>query len=58
MFVSETNECDDVNKNFCEQTCIDMRGGIKCACKQGYQLNQDAKTCSGKKTHTSSNSFL
>jgi len=42
----ETNECDDVNKNFCEQTCIDMRGGIKCACKRGYQLNQDAKTCS------------
>ncbi|KFQ99683.1 Cartilage matrix protein, partial [Opisthocomus hoazin] len=30
----------------CEQICISTPGAFKCACKEGFTLNSDGKTCS------------
>ncbi|KFP55856.1 Cartilage matrix protein, partial [Cariama cristata] len=30
----------------CEQVCISTPGAYKCACKEGFTLNSDGKTCS------------
>ncbi|KFP02845.1 Cartilage matrix protein, partial [Calypte anna] len=33
----------------CEQLCISIPGSYKCACKEGFVLNNDGKSCSGMK---------
>lgn len=33
----------------CSQICIDNDGSFECKCRNGYQLQSNAKTCLGKK---------
>lgn len=45
------NECsqslqDQAHRPLCDQQCIDLPIGYKCACKEGYQL-VDNSTCKG-----------
>ena len=32
----------------CTQICTDSYGSFKCTCYNGYQLQNDGKTCDGK----------
>ncbi len=31
----------------CQQKCINLVGSHKCDCVQGYELNNDKRSCSG-----------
>lgn len=42
----DNNECADPSVNKCEQVCINKIGGFSCACKPGFKLNKDGRTCS------------
>ena len=41
----DNDECE--GSTDCEQECINRNGGYECACKPGYELNADGKTCKG-----------
>ena len=44
------DECVN-NNGYCERdraTCKNVRGGFRCICKQGYILDGNGRTCSGK----------
>ena len=47
------NECSqslhDTKQTLCDQQCIDLPIGYKCACKEGYELI-DNSTCKGQCT--------
>ncbi|KFW11836.1 Cartilage matrix protein, partial [Eurypyga helias] len=46
---SESCTCKDLcatGDHDCEQICISTPGAYKCACKEGFTLNSDGKTCS------------
>lgn len=43
-FVKELDECE-LKDHGCEHDCINTLGGYKCACRIGYQLRNDSKTC-------------
>ena len=48
----EVNECSqslihDTKQPLCDQQCIDLPIGYKCACKEGYELVGNS-TCQGK----------
>ena len=48
----EVNECSqslihDTKQPLCDQQCIDLPIGYKCACKEGYELVGNS-TCKGK----------
>ena len=36
----------------CEQLCNNTEGSYLCACKDGYQLEDDGRTCEGECTDT------
>ena len=42
----EINECS-LNTDDCQQECININGGFRCDCFDGYTLNSDLKTCAG-----------
>ena len=44
FFVLDTNECI-VGTHDCNQTCINTVGGFICACRPGYLLLLDGKSC-------------
>lgn len=31
----------------CEHMCVNIQSGPKCVCSEGFQLNEDATTCTG-----------
>ena len=41
------NECD-IDNGGCEQVCINTFPFFNCSCEDGYFLNSDRFTCSGK----------
>ena len=44
---TDINECQKKNGG-CQQTCINIAGSYKCACRYGFVINEDSKTCTGK----------
>ena len=47
LLYSTENECETDNGG-CEHLCKDTLFSYKCSCRDGYTLNQDNHTCSGK----------
>ena len=47
------NECKE-KKHYCSQKCIDLKDGYKCACHQGFYLEENGFTCQGEWTKFSS----
>lgn len=41
----DNNECTDKKKTGCSQLCINTKGGYRCACNIGYNLQADGKSC-------------
>jgi len=41
----DNDECKDPKINNCQQLCINSKGGFKCACNNGYTLQNDKKSC-------------
>ena len=39
------NYCSDRKLNFCSQICINVTQGYRCACKAGYRLQDDKRSC-------------
>ncbi|XP_065051806.1 prolow-density lipoprotein receptor-related protein 1-like isoform X1 [Rhopilema esculentum] len=39
------NYCSDRKLNFCSQICINLTQGYSCACKAGYRLQDDKRSC-------------
>lgn len=44
LFQRKSDECA-LKAHGCEQDCINTREGYKCACRLGYKLRYDQKTC-------------
>ena len=42
------NECLQDDNAGCEQGCINNQGGFECFCGNGYTLDENGQTCSGK----------
>ena len=42
----DVNECSNKNAG-CSQSCVNTPGSYHCACKIGYTLAADKKTCNG-----------
>lgn len=36
VILTDINECDDPNSNFCEGVCTNTPGSYTCHCKDGY----------------------
>ena len=47
VFLLDVNECDNNNGN-CQHTCQNLYGRHRCLCRDGYSLDSNEKTCSGK----------
>ncbi|PKU33354.1 hypothetical protein llap_16342 [Limosa lapponica baueri] len=47
VFSSVVSDLCATGDHDCEQICISTPGAYKCACKEGFTLNNDGKTCSG-----------
>ena len=45
--IVDYNECAIFNGN-CSQFCFNTIGSYMCSCQNGYALNADGRTCSGK----------
>lgn len=41
----DLDECTNSTFNRCQQTCINSVGSYQCACHEGFQLQEDEKTC-------------
>ena len=37
--------CDTANNGGCSQLCYKKMGNYKCACKSGFTLGEDGKSC-------------
>ena len=42
----EINECT-MNTDDCEQECINIEGGFRCDCFEGYILDDNGRNCLG-----------
>lgn len=49
LFV-DFNECKEKNNMNCDHFCVNVKEGYKCACRDGYLLDPDEKTCIGELT--------
>lgn len=47
LFLAVVSDLCATGDHDCEQICISTPGSYKCACKEGFTLNNDGKTCSG-----------
>ena len=50
LFLLDINECD-ANNGGCDQTCVNNYGSFECKCNDGFVLEDDKKSCSGKCLH-------
>ncbi|XP_046644304.1 epidermal growth factor-like protein 7 isoform X2 [Daphnia pulicaria] len=42
---SDLDECAAPSSNLCQQTCINSAGSYQCACHDGFQLQDDGRSC-------------
>ena len=42
----DVKNCID-GKHDCEHKCIELEGGYRCECNDGYRLQNDSKSCEG-----------
>ncbi|KAI9564257.1 hypothetical protein GHT06_007995 [Daphnia sinensis] len=42
---SDLDECSAPGSNVCQQTCINSAGSYQCACHEGFQLQDDGRSC-------------
>lgn len=51
MLYADVNECGNSSLNLCTFTdsCLNTVGSYNCSCPIGYLLENDGRTCSGKK---------
>ena len=52
----DINECS-TNNGDCSHDCENTEGGYYCVCHQGYDLEQDEKTCASKYINDNKKSF-
>jgi len=45
---SDVEECL-IDTHNCSQLCVELDGGFKCDCSDGYELGNDGITCEGKR---------
>ena len=43
----DIKECDNGKNEICEQRCIELEGGFRCGCDNGYKLRNDNVSCEG-----------
>lgn len=51
---TDVNECDpSLNLNMCSDpdTCVNSDGSYECSCSPGFKLENDMRTCKGKKKY-------
>ena len=52
LLIADVNECvlpsSDYRKHNCDQLCNNTFGGFTCACREGWWLDTDGHTCTGK----------
>ena len=48
--ISDIKECS-IGTHNCSQLCIELDGGYRCGCYDGYDLEKDGITCKGIKPH-------
>ncbi|CAK8691087.1 unnamed protein product [Clavelina lepadiformis] len=41
----DDNECEDDDKNDCEQICVNTEGSYTCECRDGFTLQEDGRSC-------------
>lgn len=44
---ADVNECD-INNGNCQQMCKNLYGRHSCSCREGFVLDSNKRTCSGK----------
>ena len=44
--LSDIDECD-LQTDGCAHNCSNTIGGFECSCRDGYELEEDGKTCRG-----------
>ena len=42
---ADLDECAAPSSNLCQQTCINTAGSYQCACHDGFQLQDDGRSC-------------
>lgn len=47
-FHLDVNECEDVHACKVNETCINLVGGYRCKCRDGYVVSADNTSCIGK----------
>ena len=52
FIILDRDECN-TESHGCQQKCVNEYGSYSCACLNGYKLNSDNKTCSGKVSRVS-----
>ena len=43
----DIKECINGTNEICEERCIELEGGFRCGCKDGYRLRSDNVSCEG-----------
>ena len=55
MLTRDNRTCEDVDEcadHPCGQTCVNLEGGYRCECEQGYVLREDRITCEGRQSQS------
>ena len=48
-YFADIDECTDSTINQCEHLCENILGSFRCACQEGFRLEDDGQSCEGKK---------
>ena len=48
LHFSDVDECQNNSSNNCEQLCVNFPASFFCDCGEGYELNDDGRSCDGK----------
>ena len=48
VWLTDLDECSSVALNSCSQNCENSQGSFQCACDDGFNLQADNTSCSGK----------